>query len=745
MVRIGLTGASGLTLALALAATESVSAQTVPEPVGESATQAEASADNSEIVVTARRISEKAHDVPAAITAISGGDLDRLLVDDAASLIRQVPGATLVTSGPDFIADFSLRGQGGGRIGSSESATGLYRDGHYAAGGEFGGRTLNKLDLFDLQRIEVLRGPQGALYGRNAVGGSVNAIARKPSFGGVNGWAKVGYDSFDTVELEGAINLPLVENTLAARVAGYVADQNGGYVTNLMTGNKVDQKSSTGLRAALAWKPTSTVETRITFENFYNRTPAFGSLGYRATLSSGAPADPSIFERKLATESYARIKQQAVYWDTTIVAGYGDWHFNLDYRHRTGKRLDEDFSHFLGFGGVTLGGVLVELFNNEIGEFENGGAQIYLSSPASADRLNWLIGVDGLTNRSRDRTFVVGNATPAGLRAQFRDDSSTEKLRSAAIYGTLGYDVTDHLNVSGELRVQNDRKSIDFDRVRSTSNSTAVPFSVEFERNWTKVLPTATVRYAFNEQQNIYARFATGYRPGGFNTGIPADFPNAEKLIPYDPEYVYGGEVGWKALFLDGAWSINLAAYYTHTNNVQVVTAVSPTNPQFILQNAGDNHVYGFELESRGRIELGFGRLDISAAISTNDGKFDKGTSVLSNTGTVVDISGLRVNRTRNLEAAAGAVLNVPLSERVVASLGANLQSERGGYFNATNVDKLSNFTLLDLTAALAFDRWKLAAYIKNVDDRIYLLQTVSNNRYYNAPREYGGSLRVTF
>jgi outer membrane receptor protein involved in Fe transport len=745
MVRIGLTGASVLTLAVAMGAAAPASAQTGPEAAAESATQADAPPDNSEILVTARRISETAHDVPAAITALSGDDLDRLLLDDAASLIRQVPGATLVTSGPDFIADFSLRGQGGGRIGSSESATGLYRDGHYAAGGEFGGRTLNKLDLFDLQRIEVLRGPQGALYGRNAVGGSVNAIARKPSFRGVNGWARVGYDSFDTLELEGAINLPLVDDSLALRVAGYVADQNGGYITNLTTGNKVDQKSSTGVRAALAWRPTGTAETRITFENFYNRTPAFGSLGYRATLSSGAPADPSIFERKLATESYAHIKQQAVYWDTTVNTGYGDWHFNFDYKHRTGSRLDEDFSHFLGFGGVTLGGVLVELFNNEIAEFENGGAQIYLSSPDSADRLTWLIGVDGLTNRSRDRTFVVGNATPAGLRAQFREDTSTEKLRSAAIYGTLGYDITDHLNANVELRVQNDRKSIDFDRVRSTANSAAVPFSVDFERNWTKVLPTATLRYAFNDRQNVYARFATGYRPGGFNTGIPADFPNAENLIPYDPEYVYGGEIGWKALFLDGAWSIDLAAYYTHTKNVQVVTAASVTNPQFILQNAGDNHVYGLELESRGRIELGFGRLDLSAAISTNDGKFDEGTSVLSNTGAMVDISGLRVNRTRNLEATLGAVLNVPLGERVVASLGANLQSERGGYFNATNVDKLSNFTLLDLTAALAFDRWKLSAYIKNVDDTIYLLQTVSNNGYFNAPREYGGSLRVTF
>jgi outer membrane receptor protein involved in Fe transport len=733
----GLAGASLLAFAAASAFASAAQAQAASESSDASPPQ--------DIVVTARRVSETVQDVPAAITAIGGEDLENRLVDDTAALIRQVPGATLVTSGPAYIADISLRGQGGGRIGSSESATGIYRDGHYAAGGAFGGRTLNRLDLFDLQRIEILRGPQGALYGRNAVGGSVNAIAVKPEFGDWSGWAKAGYDSFETVDLEGAVNVPLVDGTLAARIAGFVADQNGGYIINVTTGHNVDQNNSTGLRAALAWKIADNADTRLTFENFYTRTPGFGSLGYRATLFNGMPVDPAIFKRVLSTESYAHIRQRTVYWDTTVDTGYGDWHFNFDYKHRTGSRLNEDFAHFLGFEGVSIGGKPVLLSNNETETFENGGAQIYLTSPSSMERWSWVIGADGLVNKSRDLTFVDGSASPAGLRALFRNDLSTEKLRSIAVYGTLGYDITDQLNLDFEVRVQNDHKSIDFERTRSNATSLAVPISVHLNRDWTKVLPTATLRYKLNESQNVYARFATGYRPGGFNTGIPADFPNAEQLIPYDPEYVYGGELGWKASFFDGAWIVNLAAYYTRTDNVQVVTAASITNPQFILQNAGDDHVYGVELETRGRIDLGFGRLDLNAALSSNDGSFEKGTRVLSNTGTVVDISGFRVNRTRDLEATLGAQLRLPLGDGVEATFGGNLQTEHGGFFNATNEDQLSDFTLVDLSASLSINRWTLSAYVRNVGDRVYLLQTVSNNNYYNAPREYGGSVRFSF
>lgn len=748
MNRAGLLGCSLVAVAVLTAPqARAQAAAGSADPQSTAATESGASADldGQDIVVTARRFSENAQDVPGALTAISGDALANMQITDTASLLRQIPGATLVTSGPSYISDISLRGQGGGRVGGSESATGLYRDGHYAAGGSFGGRSLNRLDLFDLDRLEVLRGPQGALYGRNAVGGSVNAIARKPAFGPANGWAKIGYDSFDSMGVEGALGIPLIDGKLAMRVAGFANDQSGGYITNMKTGNKVDRNSSTGLRVALAWRPADNIDTRLTFENFYTSTPAFGSLGYRATLNGGKPGDPSKFERILSTEAFAHIKQRTLYFDTTITTGYGDWHFNFDYKYRDGNRQNEDFAHFLGFEGVSVGGVLVDLRNGEHEIFRNGGGQIYLSSPKSLKGWSWVVGVDGLVNRSRDLTAITGQPGAPALRTQLRSDLDTERLRSVAFYATVARDLTDKLNFDLELRVQNDRKSIDFSRARSAPTSTAVPFSVDLTRSWTRVLPTAVLRYKYAPGQNVYARFATGYRPGGFNTGIPSDIPNAENLIPYDPEYVYGGELGWKGSFLGGALIVNLATYYTKTKNVLVVTAASATNASFILQNAGDNHVYGAELETRGRIKLGAARLDLSAALSTANGRFEKGTAVLNNTGVVTDISGFRVNQTRDLNVTLGATVTVPLGNRVVATLGANMQSASGGYDNALNTNKLDGYTLLDLNASLAIKRLKLSVWAKNIGNRVYLLQTVSSNQYFNAPKQYGGSISLSF
>ncbi len=707
--------------------------------------QQDSDPEDGEIVVTARRVNEGVQSVPASITAFSGDDLANRLVDDTQSLLEQVAGATLVTSGPSYIADISMRGQGGGRVSSSESATGIYRDGHYAAGGGFGGRSLSRLDLFDLARVEVLRGPQGALYGRNAVGGSVNAIARKPNLYNFGGWMRAGYDSFDTLDLEGAVDLPIIDGVLGARVAAYSHDQDGGYIRNLATGNIVNQNRSTGVRAALQWQPADDIEVRLTFENYFNQTPGFGSNGYRALLFNGTVGDPSIFERILSTEAYANIKQQNVYLDTSIGTGIGDLHVNLDYRHRNAARLNEDLSHFLGFEGVVIGGVPVALRNSDSEEFESGGWQIYLTSPQNDGKLTWIVGADGLINSADELVSTVGTATPAGLRSQLRFDDSHENLHSYSAYGVLGYDITPRLNLSLELRVQSDRKSFSFDRSRSTANSTAIPFFVELSRTWTRALPTATLRYRLNDEQNIYARFATGYRPGGFNLGVPSDVPNADQLIPYAPEYVYGGELGWKAAWGGGAYVLNIAAYYTHTQDVQVVTAASATNPQFILQNAGDNHIYGIEVESRARINLGFGRLHLSAAIAANNGSFEKGTMVLSNTGTLTDISGFRVNRTRDIDMNLGADLRIPISNSATFNIGANLQHSAGGYENATNSNKLADYTIIDLTAGIDIGNWTIAAFYRNIGNDIYLQQTISNNGFYSSPRKYGASIRVRF
>ncbi|HZG32699.1 MAG TPA: Plug domain-containing protein, partial [Sphingopyxis sp.] len=115
-----------------------------------------ASRGDAEILVTARKRAESLAEVPAAITVLGKEERELLVIDDADDILRQVPSATLVTSGPEYLNDITIRGQGGGRLGFSETATGIFRDGLFSAGGGFGGRSLSRMDLFDMERIEIL-------------------------------------------------------------------------------------------------------------------------------------------------------------------------------------------------------------------------------------------------------------------------------------------------------------------------------------------------------------------------------------------------------------------------------------------------------------------------------------------------------------------------------------------------------------------------------------------------------------
>jgi outer membrane receptor protein involved in Fe transport len=198
---------STATLIVAGLASPATGQTTAPsEPAATEALEAEV--DPDEIIVTARRREEALQDIPASITALTGEQIQNLVVDGNQDYLRQVPGASLVTSGPDYLNDFSLRGQGSGRLGFSETATGIFKNGHYNAGGGFGGRSFSRLDTFDVDRIEVLRGPQGALYGRNSVGGAVNILTNAPT-DMFQARGRLYYDDVDRGIAEALVNLPI--------------------------------------------------------------------------------------------------------------------------------------------------------------------------------------------------------------------------------------------------------------------------------------------------------------------------------------------------------------------------------------------------------------------------------------------------------------------------------------------------------------------------------------------------------
>ena len=279
----GAMSAIGLVLATAPGLAH---AQTAGEPL----------AEVDEVVVTARKRTETLTEVPAAISAITAADRKVLVLDAMKDYLRQAPSATLVTSGPEYLQDITIRGQGSGRLGFSEAATGLFKDGLYNAGGGFGGRALSRLDFLDSQHIEILRGPQGALYGRNSVGGAVNVVSQTPTEI-LGGSFTARYSDPERTGLEGVFNLPLIEDTLGLRVAALYDDQRGGFIKNLTTGNYLDAQTVKGLRAIARWTPSDVTEVNLTYERYDSDIPAFGSLGRRTTRSDGTAMDPSAWTR----------------------------------------------------------------------------------------------------------------------------------------------------------------------------------------------------------------------------------------------------------------------------------------------------------------------------------------------------------------------------------------------------------------------------------------------------------------
>lgn len=705
--------------------------------------QAPAASQAREVItVTARRVEEDILSVPTSVTNLSEEAISQLVLDGFDDYLRQFPSTILVSGGPEYLSDVSIRGQGGGRVGFSETTTGLYRNGIYIAGGGYGGRSLSRLDLFDLQRIEVMRGPQGALYGRNAVGGAVNVISRKPEFEfGGRGVVQHTFE-IDRNDVEAVVNLPLSEDTLSLRIGGFHNDQSAGFHTNIRTGNTVDQSRYSGLRGSLRWLPSEALDINLTLERYEAKAPAFGNIGYRATRFNGTPLDPDPYTRDMSDEAFVNIEQNNAFLTLDGQTGFGTWRATLSHTNRDGSRNNEDLDHFLGFQDVFFGPTEVVLFASQSEDFKRTGGDIFFSSDGTG-RFSWLFGAEfQMFDRTVDTENFGQPAAPPGLRQQMRIDRNVEELTSLAAFAAFGMDVTERLNLGLEMRVQRDEKDFAFDRTRNQVNSLAQEFSVTDSRTWTTFMPVLSANFRVDEVNSVFGRLATGYRPGGFNDGVPDDVPNAQDLIAYDPEYVTSGEIGWRRV--EGRFSFSASAYYTHTRDAQLVTNASDTLFIVILQNVPSTRAWGLELEASGSWDVGPGQLRLSAGASTTDGEFGDG-AVIVLSGVTSDLSGRQLNRTRDLNAQLNAGYSFPLTSQVDAFINGSMQIERGGLENPTGERSLPDFELYDARVGIRTGNYTLSVFGRNLGDTRYRIQTVNNNEYWTNGRVWGVRLAADF
>lgn len=695
-----------------------------------------------DVVVTARRREEQLADVPASVSSLTERDIDNLPVERIEDYLRQTPSATVVFGGPDYLKDVSIRGVGGGRNGFSESATGLYRNGVYVAGGGFGGRSFNALDLFDARAFEVYRGPQGALYGRNAVGGAVNVVSQQPTFD-PEGEVEVAYDDRARVGLNGAINLPLVADRLALRLGAVYFDQSEGFITNT-AGDFVDQQSFLGLRAAALLALDEASDVTVTYERSDADAPPFSSLGQRLPVASRPTAriDPDPRVRTNSRFGEVRIEEDAAFLNYERRFSFADFALVGSWKQRDAGRFDEDLDHFLGFEDISGSDLTVS--QSEV--YERYGVQGTLISNGDGP-VDWLVGFDFQTYED-DVTIVQGGVTNvAALREQStRTDLSNEELDSVSAFANLDWHLADAWTLSVEGRVQRDEKAFSFqrvDRMPTPTNTSAGPLFSSYED--TQFTPGLTLKYAYDADSQVYARLASAYRPGGFNVGT-TDINN----IPYDAETALGGELGWKTR-LGSDVRLGVSAYIVEVDDAQINTAASSTDTTVVLQNVTGVRLWGFEAELLGRWELGPGGLRVSVSASTQDGEYDDGATVLNN-GVRYDVSGARVNRVRDFIGSVTGTYEWVAMPGWSAWVTGSVTGETGGYENAIGSLKVpgqsrssQDYALFHLRGGLRSDDWTLAVSINNLFDEVYVTQEVLQNAYYNDGRVIGIQLTRRF
>ncbi len=692
-----------------------------------------------EVVVTARKRDERLSEVPSSVSVITEADTERLVLDDMGDYLRQLPSATLVSGGPDYLRDISIRGQGGGRLGFSESATGIYRNGMYVAGGGYGGRSLSRMDFFDMANLEVYSGPQGALYGRNAVGGAVNAVSHRP-VDEFEGKVKVAPGSNGKQQTEFVVNTP-GSDQFAFRIGGYWDDQTKGQTTLADTGEYLDYNDQNGIRTSMAFTPSDELSLAVTVEHSNIDAPSFTSLGYRATTALGTELDPDPFVLDMKHAGRVEIEKTSSFVELDLESELFDVHAGFNASKRKGKRLDDDLGHYIGWQSHPALGE-IDIIQNQTEDFKRFGGDVYLTSNGDS-ALQWLAGIEYQSYTS-DLLTITDGVAKGPFAPQLRTDVSTEEMNSGSVFGSVDYALNEQLTLSVEGRVQQDDKSIDF--VRTPNEDLGAPaagaIDVNMDASWTKTLFGTTLSYQLADDQMLFGRLSSGYRPGGFNTVIPIDVPNATDMIAYEPEFVRSSELGWKGSMFGGLLQSSVSVYYSQTDDVQGVDSPSATEPGYILQNHGDHEVWGLEFETRGHYELDYGMLVSTLGLSSNDGEWKHGTALENSVP--VDLEGLRVTRTRDLLTNLNLSYIFPVAH-LQALVSASYQSATGGFEDAVNSREMADYELFDLRASISGAQWEASIYGKNLTDEVYITQTVAKAEYFSQGRSFGASLSYHF
>lgn len=605
-------------LAMAFAAT--AQAQTAEDPVDTP------EAENQDIVVSAQRRNESIQSVPIAMQAISSEALVERGIRNPQDLGQYTPNVAIASPfGAGSQPIISIRGIGLNDFNTNNAGpNGVYVDEFYVSAPSAQGNS-----LYDLERVEVLKGPQGTLYGRNTSGGAINFITVKPTqdFGG---YLRGEYSSFETVNLEGAVGGGLSE-TLSARVSG-TYNHSRGWMKNLTLNRFENGANNWSARGQLLWEPSS--DLKVWLKAQYSKSVARPTVYRLIGTLNPVNFDPVAVLLGAPDKCSAASSLAGDCVDLFFNATEADF-YSGNY-NPSGLTRIEDFQTILRVdytaGSVDFTSITGYNFNKRFYPEETDAAPQRileidygtrsreftqeLRASQTGDSFNWVAGLYYLHENLRqeqplyiyhDLDLLFGAIGSADDIAQTLFTTNVQKTDSFAAYGQAEYEVAPGLRLVGGARYTIDKKDFAanaFFRFQSGgidsfgppvgANSFASAITQK-KFNW-----RIAANYKFNPDVMAYASVATGYKSGGFNGGfIVGDQATRDAALrPVKPETVTSYEVGLKSSFLDRKVTLNLAGFYNDYRNQQVLAQVFVNNViVYTLDNAQKARTYGLDAE----------------------------------------------------------------------------------------------------------------------------------------------------
>ncbi len=696
-----------------------------------------------DIVVTATRSAVSLSKIAASVSAISADQIGAGGIKDIGSLALAIPNLSV---GDQFGVNRTfIRGIGLTSIDlGADGAVAFLQDGVLIA------RPAAQLTgFYDVERVEVLRGPQGTLYGRGATAGAINLITKKPTEE-LSGYARASYGNYNAVVLEGGVGGALVGDKVLARVSGKY-DRRDGYGKNLFTGSDVDNRDAYAIRGSLLFKASDDLDLLISADHFNEkdnnyafhyfgptvaRENALGSiLGGDTIVTRAAKLGIPVNYRDIYSDQEALNRRHGTSVTGTLEWRPGDWNIKsiTGYRDFTRfNRDDLDASNVWMFG------------QNNYDEKSTTFSQEFIGT-MKGDNFDLLVGasyfhetLDGSVQVPLINLGLLFGAPANTFNSQNYLQSGRVTINAYGVYAQGSYSVTDKLKLTAGARYSYEKRrgvgSFEFLGVTPTDK----------EKGWGAVTPTFSINYQANDQTLLYASVTRGFKSGVINVGSKNDVIN--------PEYAWGYEAGIKTSGLDGRVAGSLAAFYIDYSDLQV--GFVGADSVVTTVNAASARNYGLELEVRTKPVANW-NFDLFATYLNAKYK-DFVTGDYRQGFKLVNLAGNRLSNAPEFSFRASTDYTIPIGDASI-NLRADVNWQDHVFFTEFNNADATQAAFTTINAGVKYTSangmWTVDAWGRNLANKFIISNNIITAPLYSSirvgslapPRTYGVTLGMNF